>query len=160
MLFEKELVHILKKRKETVATAESCTGGMIVSSIVSVPGASDILTESFVTYSEETKDEILHLDPSIIEDHGVVSYETAKAMAEGLRKTYGVDLGIASTGVAGPGPDGDIPQGIVYLAVSYRSKTLVRRYHFHGTRNLVRFQASRMALSMAVSIIKEVSICV
>ncbi|MDD6666562.1 MAG: CinA family protein [Lachnospiraceae bacterium] len=155
MRVEKELVCILKKRKEFAAAAESCTGGMIVSSIVSVPGASDILTQSFVTYAEESKDRLLHLDPSIIRDNGVVSYPTAKAMAEGLRRTYGVDLGIASTGVAGPGPDGNIPQGTVYLAVSYRNKTLVRHFRFHGSRNLVRFQAARMALAMAVKIVKE-----
>ena len=155
----KSLIKLLKNRQEILATAESCTGGMIASLLISIPGTSDVIKESFVTYAEETKSSLLDIDLFQMQRHGVVSYNTAEAMVRGLREKYQCDLAIASTGVAGPGNDGDILQGTVYLAVSYRNLIKVQKFHFKGTRNLVRIQASLKAIELANTIVEGFHSC-
>lgn len=150
-----KIVRELKKRNDTVSCAESCTGGLVASELISVPGASDVLRSSYVTYSEEEKDRILSLDPSLIRTYGVVSLETAKAMAEGVLRISGADLGIGTTGVAGPGDDGPVPCGRVYIAASYGNHTKIRRFQFHGTRNFIRRQAAEEALKLALLVMEE-----
>ena len=98
-----ELVNLLAQRGWTVCAAESCTGGLFAAGIVSVPDASKVLERSFVTYSEQAKTELVGVPPETIENFGVVSEETAAAMAEGAAAAAGADVGVGITGYAGPG---------------------------------------------------------
>ena len=113
-----DIVSRLSAKGFTVATAESCTGGMIASTIVDVPGASDCFNEGYVTYSNEAKMKNLGVKDSTLMVHGAVSVETVTEMAKGVRKKASADFGISSSGIAGPG--GGSPQkpvGLVYVGV-------------------------------------------
>ena len=119
----------------SVATAESCTGGMISQSIVRQPGVSSIFNGGITTYSNEMKVKELDVKPEILEQHGAVSEECAQAMAEGVRLKFGTDLGISSTGIAGPTGATDTKKvGTIFLAVSNGKDTLVKKFHLFGNR--------------------------
>lgn len=127
------------KEKLTLATAESCTAGLIAAAIGDIPGVSDIFFEGFVTYSNEAKEKNLGVPHDILEAHGAVSEETARAMAEGVCKCTGADIGISATGIAGPGGGSkDKPVGLVYIGVCIRGKTTVRKCLHKGSRSRVR----------------------
>ena len=125
----------LKKQKLTVATAESCTGGLIAHSLTNIPGSSEYFERGIVPYSNKSKTELLDVPEKLIKEHGAVSEQVAKAMAEGIRKKSKVGIGIATTGIAGPdGGTEEKPVGLVYIAVSTSKGTIVRRYQFTGNR--------------------------
>ena len=131
----------------SVATAESCTGGLIASTIVDVPGASDCFNEGYVTYSNEAKMKNLGVLDETLMAHGAVSVETAKEMAKGVKKRASADFGIASTGIAGPGGGSPTkPVGLVYIACAYKDKSVVKELHLSGDRTSVRTQAANEAL--------------
>ena len=114
-------IEACRARKLTLATAESCTGGMVAALLTEVPGASEVLERGYVTYSNRAKTELLGVPESLIAAHGAVSAHVAAAMAEGARAAASVDLAVAVTGIAGPG--GGTPQkpvGLVYLACARR----------------------------------------
>ena len=135
-------------RKKTIAIAESCTGGLITSRITDVPGASKNLLCSIVAYSNRSKMELLHVSYSTLKKHGAVSGQTAKAMAVNIRNLSGADIGISTTGIAGPaGATNKKLVGLVYIAFSTKLKTVVKKYHFTGTREIVKFCASQSALN-------------
>ena len=142
-------VRLCEREKLTFSCAESCTGGMIAEMVTSVPGASNVLKSSFVTYSNESKVNLLGVSEDIIERYGAVSEQTAYAMAENTAAICGTDLAVSSTGNAGPGVLEDKPAGLVYIGVSFRGTTRVERFVFKGSRDHVRKRASNMAFNLA-----------
>jgi competence/damage-inducible protein CinA-like protein len=140
---------LLTARGRTLALAESCTGGLVAARLTAVPGASAFFERGYVTYSNRAKVDLLGVDPQIIERHGAVSEETARAMAEGARRAAGSDLAVAITGIAGPtGATEDKPVGLVFLALAGDGVDRVRRAQFPGERDRVRAQAAQAALEM------------
>ncbi|WP_337533084.1 competence/damage-inducible protein A [Anaerotignum faecicola] len=137
----------LLQKQLTLAVAESCTGGMIASKLVEYPGISAALVEGCVTYSNEAKMHRLGVKAETLEKYGAVSEETAKEMAEGIARTSGADIGLATTGVAGPESSEGKPVGLVYIAVAYKGKTEVYTCHFVGKRNKIRERAAYTALN-------------
>jgi nicotinamide-nucleotide amidase len=138
----------LLDRRLTIALAESCTGGLVAARLSAVPGASAFLDRAFVTYSNRSKTDELGVPAEMIERHGAVSEEVARAMAAGAQRAAGTDLGAAITGIAGP--DGGTPEkpvGLVYLAIAGPGET-VRRFQFSGDRDRVRYQASQAMLDL------------
>ncbi len=132
---EEVIGELLTERKLTLAVAESCTGGLIVSRLTDVSGSSDYLERGLVTYSNAAKISMLGVPAEIIEKHGAVSEETARLMAEGVRRLAGTDLGLSSTGIAGPtGGSPEKPVGTVYIALADSQKTICRHYAFRWDR--------------------------
>lgn len=140
---------LLQKRKEKLATAESCTGGFLASFITSVSGSSIYFDRGFVTYSPESKIELLGVNPETIKKFDVVSYEVAMEMAEGARKKTGVDYALSITGFAGPtGGTPENPVGTVYIGFSYKNKVKAFRFNFLGERRDIQILASYTSLDI------------
>ena len=133
-----------------IATAESCTGGLVAGALTAIAGSSDVLERGFVTYSNKAKSELLGVAPEIIAAHGAVSAETAAAMAQGAVTRAPVDLAISVTGVAGPGGATPTkPVGLVLLGLARRGGTCrTERHVFGGDRSAVRQAALEVALRM------------
>ncbi len=145
------LLDKLKARGLVVATAESCTGGLIAGLLTAIPGSSDVFDRGFVTYSNTAKAEALGVPAQLIVQHGAVSAEVAAAMAIGALHAAGVDLAVAVTGVAGPGGGtAEKPVGLVFLGASRRDgKTLVTRANFTDLdRNGIRIATVEEALAL------------
>lgn len=141
---------LLKKKKMTLAAAESCSGGLICHRLTNVPGSSEYFLEGAVAYSNAAKIDLLAVPPGFIERHGAVSVPVARAMARGIRKRARADLGLAVTGIAGPsGGSAEKPVGLVFTALAWSGGTEVREYLFLGTREQVKFQSAQKALDMA-----------
>jgi nicotinamide-nucleotide amidase len=139
----------LKIRGYTLATAESCTGGLLAGRITDVPGSSEYFLEGVVSYSNEAKIDLLGVRKKLIETHGAVSDQVAGAMAAGIRKRAGSTLGIGVTGVAGPGGgSAEKPVGLVYIALADGSQTTTRRFIFPGDRQFIRMLSVNAALDM------------
>lgn len=120
------LLDICRRKKLTIATAESCTGGLVAGTLTEVPGVSSMLDRGFVTYSNRAKMEMLGVPAGILEAHGAVSRETAEAMARGALAHAPVDLAVSVTGIAGPESDGtEKPVGLVHFAAASRSGQFV-----------------------------------
>ena len=146
----------IRDKKLTVSAAESCTGGMFAKMIVDIPGSSEILNESIVTYSNEAKKKYLGVKAETLDKFGAVSAETAKEMAEGIKKAAAADIGVGITGIAGPdGGTAEKPVGLVYAAVSYRGKTEVKELNLSGSREKVRYAAALNAFWMILKILKN-----
>lgn len=129
--------------------AESCTGGMIGAAVTDAPGASAYFLGSAVTYSNDAKVRLLGVSESTLEAHGAVSEETAREMANGVASLFGSDFSVAVTGIAGPGGATESkPVGLVYIAVSDGSRTVVTRNLFDGDRAEVRGKTVREACSL------------
>jgi nicotinamide-nucleotide amidase len=144
---EEIVAELLKEKKLTIAVAESCTGGLITSRLTDVAGSSEYLERAAVTYSNAAKISLLGVPAAIIEKHGAVSEETARLMAEGVRKMAGTDIGLASTGIAGPaGGSEDKPVGTVYLALSDAAQTICRHYAHRWDRKRNKMIFSQAAL--------------
>ena len=140
---------LLKQRGARVSFAESCTGGMLTAKIVDLPGASDVLDESHVTYANAAKQRILGVQPATLERFGAVSPECAREMAEGARRISGADYGVSVTGIAGPdGGTAEKPVGLVYIGVSDENGTIAREFRFRGNREWVRTLACGNALNL------------
>ena len=144
---ETVVAELLLQKQLTIAVAESCTCGMIASALVEYPGISAALPESCVTYSNEAKMRRLGVQAETLEKYGAVSAETAREMAEGIAKTSGAAIGLATTGVAGPESSEGKPVGLVYIALSYQGKTEVKQCNFVGKRNKIRERATYTALN-------------
>lgn len=145
------LVEILKARGESLSLAESCTGGMIASKIVSVSGASEVFKEGLVTYSNNSKIERLNVLPITLEKYGAVSKEVASEMLRGLD----TNLAISVTGVAGPsGGTAEKPVGLVYIGIKYNGNVSVEKYNFRGDRDRIREKTTIQALFTALKKIK------
>ena len=148
---EFELIRMLLDKKATVATAESCTGGMVAARLTSVSGASGAFKYGAVTYCNEAKNILLGVSTETLDEHGAISAETAKEMAEGIRKVMGADIGVSVTGNAGPGAAEEKPVGLVFVGVSSEKYSAVLKNRFEGDRVSVREQAADAALLLALS---------
>lgn len=146
---EEEVVELLARQHLTVTTAESCTGGLIAGTIVNVAGASDVLNEGYVTYSNEAKERLVHVSHDTLEKYGAVSEQTAREMAEGAARSAGADAALSATGIAGPGGGTDEkPVGLVYIGCHLKGKTVVRECRFDGTRMENRLRTVETALTV------------
>ncbi len=133
----------------TLATAESCTGGLLSASLTAVPGASAVYLGGVVAYSNDAKCHLLGVDPALVDVVGAVSDAVAMAMAAGVRDQLCAELGVAITGVAGPdGGTADTPVGTVWLAVSTDESTAPEAHRFPGGRDEVRTRAAEAALAL------------
>ncbi|MFC4408794.1 CinA family protein [Haloarchaeobius iranensis] len=145
----------LREREETLAVAESCTGGLLGARITGVPGASDYFDRGLATYAYGAKEQLLGVDREALDEHGAVSEPVARQMARGARDTADVTWGVATTGIAGPaGGTEETPVGTVYVGVAYAgpwgsgsSYATVERYEFDGDRDAVREQTVDRALA-------------
>ncbi len=144
---EEEVAHILLSQKLTIAVAESCPGGLIASRLTNISGSSAFFERGAVTYSNLSKTEMLGVPKEVIETYGAVSEQTAKAMAEGIRKQSRTDLGLSVTGIAGPtgGAPGK-PVGTVFIALSSDRGTECQKHLFKGNRETIRWETSETAL--------------
>ena len=144
------LISKLSQANLTVATAESCTGGLIASSIVDVAGASDCFNEGYITYSNEAKMKNLGVNAKTLEAYGAVSEQTAAEMAKGVRRVASADFGLSSTGIAGPGGGSPSkPVGLVYLACAYDDdKCQIVKLNLSGDRSQVRQAAAKEAIKL------------
>jgi len=142
----------------TLATAESCTGGLIAGALTAVASSSDVVERGFVTYSNAAKTELLGVSAALIAAHGAVSEAVARAMAEGALARAPVDLTVAVTGVAGPGGgSAEKPVGLVHLASARAGHTLHRREVFPGDRDAVREATVWAALELLEAQLAEVT---
>jgi nicotinamide-nucleotide amidase len=140
-----------KAKAFTIVTAESCTGGLISAAITAVPGASAVLERGFVTYSNESKSEMLGVPPELIERRGAVSQEVALAMADGALKNSRADIAVAVTGIAGPdGGSEQKPVGLVHIAAAKRGGARLHEEHRFGDigRNKVQAESTVAALTL------------
>ena len=145
-----EVLEAARARGDLIATAESCTGGLVSAALTSVPGSSDVFDRGFVTYTDTAKSQMLGVPFWLIEKHGAVSEEVARAMAEGALKNSGADHAISVTGIAGPtGGSPEKPVGTVFLAVaSCGGTTLVRQERFATDRLSFKNRTTRAALDL------------
>lgn len=134
----------------TIATAESCTGGLVAGLLTEIAGSSDVVERGFVTYSNQAKTELLGVPEAILAAHGAVSAETARAMVEGVLAHAPVDLAAAITGIAGPdGATPGKPVGTVFVGIGRKGgEVLVERHEFPGGRDQIRTQAAMTALGL------------
>lgn len=159
---EERLGDALRDADETIAVAESCTGGLLGSMLTDVPGSSDYFDRGYVTYSYDAKLEELGVSRESLDEHGAVSEPVAAEMARGARDVAGTTWGVATTGIAGPsGGTEEKPVGTVFVGVAYagewgskQSYATVERHQFDGSRTEIKAQIARKALSTAI---KELS---
>ncbi len=164
-MFPKELLSkaeaLLKDYRRaglTVATAESCTGGLIGGCLTEIAGASDVVERGFITYSNEAKTDVLGVPANLIKNHGAVSAEVVQAMAEGALAHSSADTAIAVTGIAGPGGGtAEKPVGLVFLGAARRGQTPMHEHHvFPGNRTAVRLATVDAALDLLARIAVKV----
>lgn len=150
-MLAKRIGTVLKKRSLTIATAESCTGGLIVKSLTDIAGSSSYVKGGACTYTAAAKTAVLGVSSETIAINGVVSAETACAMAEGTRQLYDADIGVSTTGIAGPGCDADgNEEGLVWLAISTAFKTSSYKYSSTMHTHLLDRESIRMAAVCAI----------
>lgn len=145
-----QVLDLCRSKKLLLATAESCTGGMIAAALTDIAGSSDVVERGFVTYSNRAKTELLGVAADLIAQHGAVSAEVAAAMVEGALAHAPVDLAVAVTGIAGPGGgSAEKPVGLVYLGIATRGGTArIERQVFRGDRAAVRCATVTRALQL------------
>lgn len=125
----------LKKHQVTVATAESCTGGLLAHTLTNVSGSSAYFDRGVITYSNTAKIEVLGVPENLLKKHGAVSSEVAVAMAQGIQQRASVDYGLATTGIAGPtGGTKEKPVGLIYIAIATTDSVVFKRLRFSGDR--------------------------
>jgi nicotinamide-nucleotide amidase len=158
MKSEQKIGKPLVKRDLTLATAESCTGGLIAHRITNVPGSSDYFERGFVTYSNRSKTELLGVEPRLLNRYGAVSRQVAREMAFGAKRASGADVGLGITGIAGPVSDeSKKPVGLVYIAVCLPDdSTLVEKHNFAGTRMQIKKQSAEAALALLTQALEKI----
>ncbi len=152
-----ELSGILRTRGLMMAAAESCTGGLVAAAMTDLAGSSDVFERGFVTYSNESKQEMLGVSPEVIERHGAVSGPCVQAMAEGALKNSRADIAVSISGVAGPGGGSpEKPVGLVWFGCALSGRETHTESHvFTGNRAEIRSQAVQKALELLIEILKE-----
>ncbi|WP_125760596.1 CinA family protein [Companilactobacillus hulinensis] len=152
-----DTVNQLKERNLSISAAESLTAGLFQAAIANVPGASQILGGGFVTYSDESKVNLLHIDENIVNKYTVVSPTVAQAMSDSTAKINGADIGVGLTGVAGPDPLEGSPVGTVFIGVydRLRDSCVVREFHFEGSRRAVRLKSVVIAFVLVQRLIHQ-----
>ena len=140
---------LLRRGGLTVATAESCTGGLVAKRLTDIAGSSDYFVGGAVTYSNRLKTRLLGVDPDLLATHGAVSEQVARAMAAGAAERLGADCAVATTGVAGPGGGTrDKPVGLVYIATGVLGTIEVRRFTMFRDRREIRERTAQTALDL------------
>ena len=158
MSLEARAGEALRRHKLTLALAESCTGGLVASMITDVPGSSEYLLASLVTYDDRTKVSLLGVREETLKAHGAVSEEAAREMASGARRVTGADVGVSITGIAGPGGATPTkPVGLVHFALDVRGEVTADKRIFQGDRLAVKSLAARHALDMVISRLEQAS---
>lgn len=151
-----KLFTLLKAKGWTLATAESCTGGMIAAAMTDIAGSSAVFERGFVTYSNEAKIEILDVNPITIQAFGAVSEQCARLMARGAFAHSLADIAVSVTGIAGPdGGSDDKPVGLVYIGLATEDHAEVHRHEFSGDRASIRQQTVEAALNHVIDYIEE-----
>lgn len=150
-----QIINILAERKQSIVTAESCTGGMVASALTDIPGASAAVYGGYVTYANAAKSRMIHVQARLIRDYGAVSNQVARAMADGARNTARADYAVAVTGIAGPDGGSDKkPVGLVYIAVSSELATVVIEHRFGDLgRDEIRKASVRAALDLVLQVL-------
>lgn len=149
------LLEAAAARGWTIGVAESLTGGLVTATLVSVPGASRVLRGGIVAYSTDLKAALLDVDPDLLAERGAVDEAVAAQMAAGVRERTGADVGLATTGVAGPDPqDGQAP-GMVFVAVSTPAVSEVHRLELDGDRSRIIADAARAVLELASVLVSD-----
>ena len=148
-LLEEQIVGLLQEKKVTLATAESCTGGMLASRIIDVPGVSEVFKAGLVTYANEAKQNLIGVKEDTLAQFGAVSEQTAREMVLGAIKAAKADMAVATTGIAGPGGGTkEKPVGLVYIACGSADDIIVERCLFSGSRKEIRQASVEHALGM------------
>ena len=152
----KKVINLLRKKKLKISFAESCTGGMLASSITAIRGSSKIFTLGLITYSNQSKINILKIKRNIIIKHGAVSYETCLSMVKNLSLMSKTHVSVSITGVAGPGGGTKSkPVGLVYVGVKKGKKILIKKYLFKSKkRKVIQRSSVNKALNLVLSIAK------
>ena len=152
----KKVINLLRKKKLKISFAESCTGGMLASSITAIRGSSKIFTLGLITYSNQSKINILKVRRNIITKHGAVSYETCLSMVKNLSLMSKTHISVSITGVAGPGGGTKSkPVGLVYIGVKKGKKILIKKYLFKSKkRKVIQRSSVNKALNLVLSIAK------
>ncbi|WP_431798237.1 CinA family protein [Microbacterium kunmingense] len=140
------LLHSLARRGWTIAVAESLTGGLVVAALVSVPGASSLVRGGVTAYATDLKHHLLGVDDTLLDTRGAVDPEVARQMAVGVRDRLGADVGVSTTGVAGPDPQDGQPVGTVFIGIRTPETSVVVPLELTGTRAEIRAEAVRRAL--------------
>ncbi len=152
MTLEEKAVELLKRKGYRLSTAESCTGGLLAGRIINVSGASDCIDVGFITYANEAKMKYLGVSEETRRDHGAVSFECAKDMALGVTSQMDADVGLATTGIAGPGGGtAEKPVGLVYIGCSVCGNVKVEELHLSGDREEIRKETVTKALELLLS---------
>ncbi|MFC8192726.1 CinA family protein [Cellulomonas sp. NPDC057328] len=151
----RDLLAVLAARGWSLAVAESLTGGQVTATLVDVPGASTVLRGGVVAYATDLKASVLGVDGDLLAARGPVDGDVACAMADGVRARLGADVGLATTGVAGPGPQDGHPAGTVHVAVGGPAGTVSRALRLDGDRAAVRAGATAAVLALAVEVLAD-----
>jgi nicotinamide-nucleotide amidase len=153
----REVLRVLGERGESLAVAESLTGGLLAAALVEVPGASAVFRGGLIVYATDLKSSLAGVPPELLAARGPVDRDVAAALAAGARDRCGADWGAATTGVAGPDPQGGQPVGTVYVAAAGPGEPVVRLLHLPGARSSVRSAAVNAALELVLEAIKDSS---
>ena len=149
-----KISNMLKNQKLVIATAESCTGGLIAHTLTNISGSSEYFDRGIVTYSNRAKMELLDVPEDMLKKYGAVSMEVAKIMAKNVRIKSNVDIGISTTGIAGPtGGSKEKPVGLVFIAVSTERNTAVKKFNFSGDRSQNKKSTCDAALDMLLDVL-------
>lgn len=143
---------LLRSKNLTIATAESCTGGMLASYLTNISGSSAFFDRGVITYSNQSKVQILGVKQETINTFGAVSKEAAEEMAQGIKKMSCADIGISITGIAGPtGDTSSKPIGLVFIGIAQKTTVIVKEFSFSGTRIQIKKEACRQALRLVLN---------
>ena len=153
------VAELLTDKGLTISTAESCTGGLLGHVLTSVSGSSAYFDRGIISYTNEAKHELLGVSTTDLDQYGAVSEQVAKAMCEGVRTHARTDIGVSTTGIAGPmGGTKEKPVGLVYIGVSIKNKTIVKRFVFPGTRLENKDETCVQALHLIKKIVSEMDL--
>ena len=147
-------VHELVERKQTMATAESLTGGLVAATIVEIPGVSAVYRGGMVVYATDLKHTLAGVPEDLLAERGPVDADVARELATGVRERCGADWGLATTGVAGPEPQDGVPVGLVYVAVAGPDGATVRELRLQGNRAAVRDGSATAVLTLLVDALR------
>lgn len=152
---EETLGRVLKEKRYTFSTAESCTAGLLSARIVNVPGSSDYFVGGLVVYSNELKERYLCVNPDTLKRYGAVSWQTCLEMTLGLKSNLGTDCGVAITGIAGPGGTPTKPEGLTYIGIFVKDKVTIIKRIFNAGRNKNRFLSTQTAMFYLLKLLKR-----
>lgn len=148
-LLEEVVIGLLKEKKLKVSVAESCTGGLICNKLTNVPGASEVFDRGFIVYSNEAKMKLLGVPEQVLKEHGAVSSQTARFMAQGALSNSLADIALSVTGIAGPGGGSETkPVGLVYIGIATKENVESFEFRFSGDRLRIKEMTSKAALNI------------